>query len=291
MRIEQEEARLADLARFASIDVVRDAQIGALGFVIHRVPNMLTFARDPGFAAMALRSSGLVALITSRDLADQIPDRLGLALADDPEDAFFEIHRSLCSTSFYSNDFPTEIDPTARVSEAAYVAPKNVRIGAGCLIEPRVTILEHVEIGEDSIVRAGTTLGSEGFQFRRTASGIVPVPHAGSVRIGARVEIQSNCAVDRSVFRAPTTIGDDSKLDNLVHIAHAVVVGCRCLVAAGATIAGNVTIGDDVWIGPGCTITDSVTIGARAQVVLGTNVFRDVAEDARISGPVKTYRV
>ena len=86
------------------------------------------------------------------------------------------------------------------------------------------------------------------------------------------------------MFGGHTEIGIDSKLDNLVHIAHSARIGSRCLIAAGAIVAGSARIGDDVWIGPGACVSDHVTIEAGAQITLGSSVFSNVRAGQRVSG-------
>jgi UDP-3-O-[3-hydroxymyristoyl] glucosamine N-acyltransferase len=173
------------------------------------------------------------------------------------------------------------------------------------VVEPNATILERVAIGEDTIVRAGAVLGSEGFEFKGPAmrqgraaraewdygTTNVAVPHAGSVEIGARVEIQANSTVDRSLFRLPTRIGDDTKIDNLVHVAHSVRIGARCLIAAGATLAGSVVVGDEVWIGPHAVISSGVRLGDRAAIVIGSTITKDVAPGERVASDLRVYRL
>ena len=116
-------------------------------------------------------------------------------------------------------------------------------------------------IGNDVIIGPNSTIGSRGFEFIRNEGQIIAVEHAGGVKVEDRVEIQANCAIDCSVFGEFTEIGEESKLDNLVHIAHNVIIGKRCLLAACAMVAGSTSIGDDVWIGPGTSISSEINIG------------------------------
>jgi UDP-3-O-[3-hydroxymyristoyl] glucosamine N-acyltransferase LpxD len=216
------------------------------------------------------------------------------------------VHRWLHSSSeFYWRDFATVIDPRARVHDRAYVAPRNVRIGARAVVEPNATKLDRGSLGEETIVRAGAVLGSEGFEFKGPAmrqgrasraewdygTTNVAVPHAGSVEIGARVEIQANSTVDRSLFRMPTRIGDDTKIDNLVHVAHSVRIGSRCLIAAGVTLAGSVVIGDKVWIGPHAVVSSGVHLGDGCAIVIGSTITKDVAPGERVASDLHVYRL
>ena len=298
--------RLSEVAARAALRFVRDAEFDDLALLGASTGRVLVYAGDARALERLAKTSAAVAIVTTAELAGAVPSSLGLAVADHPEAAFYDLHRWLhASSGFYWSDFATVIDPSARVHARAYVAPRSVRIGARVVVEPNATILERVAIGDDTIVRAGAVVGSEGFEFKGPAmrqgrasraqwdygTTNVAVPHAGSVEIGARVEIQANSTVDRSLFRAPTRIGDDTKLDNLVHVAHSVRIGARCLIAAGATIAGSAVVGDEVWIGPHAVISSGVQLGDRSAIVIGSTITRDVAPDERVASDLRVYRL
>ena len=298
--------RLGDASKHAPLRVVRDGEFDDLALLGHADGRALVYAGDARALSRLAKSEGAGAVITTAELGEQVPAAFALATAEHPEGAFYELHGWLHrSSEFYWRDFATEIDPSANVSDRAYVAPKNVRIGPRAIVEPNVTVRERVVVGADSIVRAGVVLGMEGFEFKGPAmrqgrvtraewdygTTNVAVPHAGSVRIGERVEIQANCTVDRSVFRVPTSIGDDTKLDNLVHIAHNVHVGARCLIAAGAMLAGSTDVEDEVWIGPSAVISSGLRIGRGAAIVIGATITKDVGPGERVASDLKVYRL
>lgn len=298
--------KLSEAAGHAPLRVVRDGSFEDLALLGHAADRCLVYAGDTRALGRLAKSGGASAIVTTADLAAQVPANVGVATADNPEAAFYELHGWLHrDTDFYWRDVPTDIDPSANVSDRAYVAPMNVRIGPRAVVEPNATIRERVVIGADSIIRAGAVIGMEGFEFKGPAmrqgrasraawdygATNVAVPHAGSVRIGERVEIQANSTIDRSVFRVPTSIGDDTKLDNLVHIAHNVVIGQRCLIAAGAMLAGSTTVEDEVWIGPSAVISSGVRIGKGAAIVIGATITKDVAAGERIASDLKVYRL
>jgi UDP-3-O-[3-hydroxymyristoyl] glucosamine N-acyltransferase len=298
--------KLGEAAPHGSLRVVRDAEFDDLALLGASEGRVLVYAGDARSLERLAKTSAAAAVVTTAELADAVPKALGLAVVGHPEAAFYDVHRWLhASSEFYWRDSATVIDPSARVHDRAYVAPRNVRIGARVVVEPNATILERVSLGEDTIIRAGTVIGSEGFEFKGPAmrqgratraewdygTTNVAVPHAGSVEIGARVEIQANSTVDRSLFRLPTRIGDDTKIDNLVHVAHSVRIGSRCLIAAGATLAGNVVVGDEVWIGPHAVISSGVHLGDRSAIVLGSTITKDVATGGRVASDLRVYRL
>ncbi len=224
-------------------------------------------------------------VICSRDLADRfLIYGYGICTVDNPKRAFFEIHNHLCCIPGFYSKTVRHISESAKIYESSYIA-QNVRIGDRSVIEPNVTIYDNVEIGNDVIIRAGSVIGSEGLKCFRDGDVVISVKHAGKVRICDNVEIQSNCCIDKAIFEGSTDIGEYSKLDNFVHIAHNVKIGKRCLIAANATIAGYTRIGDDCWIGPSATISSSIKIGNNAQITIGTVVIMDVGDNEAVYLP------
>lgn len=277
--------RLSEASSIVPLTVLRDAAFASLGFVTHRAAAMLVFLESERFLESLLANSGVTAVITTPLLAERIPAGLGVALSDAPRRDFYLLHNHLAEhTAFYWQDFPTEIAADAVISPTAYVAADNVRIGRRAVIEPHVTVLPHTIIGDDVILRAGTVVGAQGFQFIRSGDTVLPVAHAGGVWLHDRVEVQARGAIARALFGGFTELGEDTKLDSLVYVAHQVRIGRRCLIGAGATITGSVIIGDDVWIGPQATIASEITIGDGAFITLGSVVTRNVAAGQRVTG-------
>jgi UDP-3-O-[3-hydroxymyristoyl] glucosamine N-acyltransferase len=270
---------------FALERIVRDGEFRALGFVSHRGPGLLTFLADERYAEALAENPGIAAVIASPELAGRVPRHLGLALCADPRRTFLSLHNHLARrTDFYGADRPSVIAPSARVHPTAHVAEENVVIGERVVVEPHATIFNRVVVEDDAIVRAGAVVGSEGFQFERTGEGLLPVVHAGSVRLCRGAEVQSGACVDRAVFGGETVIGEDSRIDGLVFVAHDVRVGRRCRVVAHAVLCGSSVIGDDCWIGPSAVISSGVSVGRGARVSLGAVVTRNVPEGRTVSG-------
>jgi UDP-3-O-[3-hydroxymyristoyl] glucosamine N-acyltransferase len=279
--------RLSDAAKVVAIDVLRDGAFASLGNLDLRTPERLVFVEGEKYAAAATADASISCVITGPALADAVAanGRLGVATAENPRAAFFRYHNHLAENSdFYWRNFDSEIAVDAVIHPNSYVAPLNVRIGRGCVIEPGVTVLERSVLGEGVILRAGSTIGSQGFEFKRLEGTIVAVAHAGGARLSDGVEVQANSAISRSIFGGFTQLGEETKLDNLVHVAHNVTIGRRCFLAACAMIAGSVIVGDDVWIGPGASISSGVTIGDGANVTIGAVVTRNVPAGAHVSG-------
>ena len=277
--------KLTEIRDKTSIEVVRDGEFESLGLITYNKPRQLGFIEDAKYLPELLAKTNIACIISIPSLISLIPERLGLGVYTNPRQAFYEIHSYLArETDFYWKDFSTEIASSVRIHPTAYIAEKNIRIGEKCEIGPNVSVLEGSIIDNGVIIRAGSVIGTEGFEFERIGKEIMPVIHAGGVLIHTRVEIQANCCVSKAVFGGFTKIGEDTKLDNLVHVAHGVSIGKRCLLAACAMVAGSATIGDDVWIGPSASISPEIKIGGGASITIGSVVTKDVAPGQRVTG-------
>lgn len=254
-----------------------------LGWTDTARPNTLTFLDSERYLPTLLANSNIVAAFVTAQLRSNV-EQSGRAVieTDDPRYDYHALHNHLARAT--KGKRATEIHPTATVHPAAYIAEWNVRIGPRIVVEPRATILEDVEIGSDCVIRAGAVLGSEGYEHKRTSRGILSVVHDGIVSIKDRVEIGANTCVDKGFRFKPTLIGNDTKVDNLVHIAHSVVLGERCMVVASAMLGGSTVFGDDVWIGPNASVSSVLRVGERASVTLGAVVTKNVEADGRVSG-------
>lgn len=146
-----------------------------------------------------------------------------------------------------------------------------VSIGNNSLIHPNVTIYDNSKIGKEVILHAGAIIGSDGFGYTFDNGEHIKVPHVGCVIIEDNVEIGANTIVDRATIGA-TVIGEGSKIDNLVQIAHSVKLGKKNIVCSFTGIAGSTTSGENVLFAANVGVSDHVTIddgvilGARAGV-------------------------
>ena len=145
---------------------------------------------------------------------------------------------------------------------ANVVIGNRAAIGTHCSLKPNVTIYHNVIIGDNCIIHSGTVIGCDGFGYVTEDNIHEKIPQPGNVVIGNDVEIGSNCAIDRATIGV-TSIGDMTKIDNLVHIAHNVKVGKGCLITAGFAVAGSTEIGDY------CTFAGQV--GIAPHIKIGSN--------------------
>ncbi len=266
------------------LELSRDGVFRNLGLVTHHSPEMLAFIEAEGFLPTLMARPNVSCVLTTPQLAPLIPERLGLGISQSPRTSFIRLHNQLAETDFYFAPFPTEIAKSARIHPRAYVAERNVRIGERVLIEPNATVLERTILDDDVIIRAGCVIGGEGFQFARVSGELLAMVHAGGVHLMRGVEAQNQSCVDRALFGGCTVVGEYTKLDNFVHVAHNCRLGKRNLIAACAMLAGTVSSGDDVWIGPQVAISSEVNLGDGAHVTLGAVVTRDVAAGEHVTG-------
>lgn len=176
------------------------------------------------------------------------------------------------------------IEAGAQIGDNAHIAShvsigENVRIGKNARIGPGVRILHDVQIGDNAIIHANAVIGSDGFSFVTPEPGTVDqykstgdvsdttnqqayerIYSLGGVVIGNDVEIGAGAAIDRGTVEN-TTIGDGTKLDNLVQIGHNVKIGSTCLICGQVGIAGSARIGNQVVLAGKVGVADHVTVG------------------------------
>jgi len=266
---------------------VENVNFSSLGLINSTTENTLSFIDDEKFLSEALLNSNLKGIFVTEEFREKFVKRrpdLFLILCSDPRYYFYKLQNQLTDLKFESSKFKSVISNSARIQEKSYISPFNVIIEENVFIEPNVTILSDVIIGRNTIIRAGVVLGAEGFEHKRTSKGILSVKHDGKVIIGSNVEIGANCAISKGFEYRNTIIGDDTKLDNLVHVAHGVQIGRGCFLPACCMIAGSTTIGNDVWIGPGASISSQLIVGNSSFITIGSVVTKNIADGVKVTG-------
>ena len=203
---------------------------------------------------------------------------------EDPYLAFAKLTH-LFKTSDYDVPFihpSAVISENSDISENVYIGP-NVFIGPNCKIEKNViinancSIVKNVTIGQDSLIHHGSVLGSDGFGFAPSKHGYIKIEQLGGLHIGKKVEIGANCTIDRGAID-DTIIGDGVIFDNLIHVAHNVVIGKNSAIAASCAIAGSTVIGDNFQMGGlsgvlgHLNICDNVKVGAHTLITKNIEV-------------------
>ncbi len=158
-----------------------------------------------------------------------------------------------------------------------------VCIGDDVILYPNVTILERCKIGNRVIIHSGSVIGSDGYGFTPDGEKHYKIPQTGIVQIDDDVEIGACNAIDRATF-GRTWIKKGVKTDNLVHIAHNVVIGENTLIVAQVGIAGSATIGNNVILAGQAGVVGHISVGDRAMVGPQAGVSRSVPRGALVSG-------
>ena len=198
------------------------------------------------------------------------------------------------------------IHPTAQIGENVYIGPNaviqpGVKVGSNVCIHPNVVIYPDAEIGEGTVLHAncvihertrigancvihsGAAIGSEGFGFVPSATGWVKMEQSGCTVLEEGVEVGCNSTIDRPAV-GETRIGQNTKIDNLVHVGHGCQVGKNCAFAAHVGMAGGVKIGNNVILAGQVGIANQAKIGDGAIATAKAGIHSDVAAGAIVTG-------
>lgn len=244
----------------------------------------------------ALRATKAGACFVHESHLADVPEGCVALLTGKPPFAWVEVANALHSARTHQ-PCASMVHPDAELEEGVILAPnvtvsagvkigRGTRIAPGAVIGPGVAIGRDCEIGPNASIGfallgdrvkiyAGVRIGEAGFGATGGAAGVVDVPQLGRVILQDGVTVGANSCIDRGAWD-DTVIGENTKLDNMVHIAHNVRVGRNCVMAAYSGISGSVTIGDGCAFGGRAGVTDHVNIGDGAQVAAGAGVFRDI---------------
>jgi len=155
---------------------------------------------------------------------------------------------------------------------AGSVIGKRVNLGEGCVLHANVTIYDNVDLGRGTILHSGVVIGADGFGYVREEDRWQKFPQVGRVEIGDHVEIGANSCVDRAAIGV-TSLGEGTKLDNMVHVGHNCRIGRHVVVAAQTGFSGGVVVEDYAVIGGQVGIGDKARIEARAVLGSGCGVL------------------
>lgn len=276
-------------------------------------PNDLSFI-DSADKAGLLASCRAAAVLLPEDAAKASAGNSGAAriYVKDPRYAFALVlrelekdlapprrsgrHPSAVVAGSASVDPEAWIGPCCVVEDGASVGPRasldancfvgrGASVGEGSRLRPGVSLLDRCSVGRRCVIHSGTVIGSDGYGYVRSGGRHEKVPQLGVVEIGDDVEIGANCAIDRAALDR-TVIGEGTKIDNLVHIAHNVKIGRNCLILAQAGSAGSTEIGDNVVIAGQSGLSDHLKIGSNSVVMGRTGVIADLAEGSIVLGPL-----
>ncbi|HCQ81523.1 MAG TPA: UDP-3-O-(3-hydroxymyristoyl)glucosamine N-acyltransferase [Rhodobiaceae bacterium] len=290
----------------ADITDVKDAKDGSICFITRS-----NYLDD-------LKESKATAVLIGANNATRCPAHIIPIICDDPHQAMARVAQMFYPEAALARPMPGQeniglpaIHPDARIGENCQIA-EGVHIGPGAEIGDNTHIAAHavigagVSLGRDCTIGAGSVLGyaligdrviiQSGCRIGQCGFGFAPgkshikVPQLGRVIIQSDVEMGASCTIDRGAM-SDTIIGEGSKLDNLVHLAHNVVLGRHVFMAAQCAIAGSTQIGDYCQLGGQTGIYDHVTLGARVLVGGKSCVTRSYPDDTQLLGvPARPLR-
>ena len=175
--------------------------------------------------------------------------------------------------------------------EAQVFIGRRAQIGVDCWLMPRVTIATECVVKDRVRIQPGSVIGSDGFGYEFVQGRHEKVPQVGNVVLENDVEIGANSTLDRARF-SRTVVGEGTKIDNLVQIAHNVIIGKHCLICAQAGISGSTTIEDYVVLGGQAGIAGHLTIGKGSKADGQTGVNSDLAPGSFVKGsPCMPYNL
>lgn len=174
------------------------------------------------------------------------------------------------------------IEPNVRIGDDTVIGAgtyigHETSVGARCMIYPRVTIRERIKIGSRVIIHSGVVIGADGFGFEQAQGRYEKVPQIGIVQIDDDVEIGANTTIDRARF-GRTWIQQGVKIDNLVQVAHNVVLGENTVIAAQTGIAGSTRVGRRVLMAGQVGVVGHVEIGDDTKITAQSGVSKSIPE-------------
>ena len=221
-------------------------------------------------------------VITREELVAQVPRGNSVLITNlDPREVFYGLFSERAVPSY--ERLASWIHPDARIEPSAVVA-SNVWVESDVYVGHNAVVMPNTYLGRGVTIKPNATLGGDGFEPKSTGELFRVVPHAGGVWLDDGVEIGSSTCVDRGLFGEFTYLGRDTKVDNLVHVAHSVITGTRVCLVACSEISGTVTIEDGVWVGPNASVNQLLRLGAHSYIGTASVVTRNLERHSLVYG-------
>ena len=257
---------------------------------------MCYYEKEKGVSMISQSSAGMILCAKSMQGRVHPKDaRQQLIFLDNPRYAFVKIMNQIYNKKNTAGvSASSVISETANIGSDCYIGDYTV-IGDDCIIGDNSMIgsrvsLQNCRSGNNSIIQSGVTIGEDGFAFERNADGeLERFPHIRGVKIGDNVEVGANTNIARGSL-SDTIIGNGTKVADMVHIGHNILIGKHCQIAAGTAIGGSTKIGDMCWTGLNSTLR-KVHVGNNVIVGCGAVVLHDVPDGDIVAGvPAKSIK-
>lgn len=290
---------LREIADFLGGELVGDPKtlISGISGIKEAREGEITFLANPRYLSL-MKETRASAVITSKEIKEASRP---IIRTENPSLAFAKLISLLapCEIKHPKGIHPTAIlakslslgrdvavGPYAVIEDGVSIGDRTIiysgcyigsqsKIGAESIIYPNVSIRERVSIGSRVIIHGGTVIGSDGFGFATIEGLHHKIPQIGTVEIHDDVEIGANVTIDRARFEK-TVIGRGTKIDNLVQIAHNVVIGENCIVVAQAGISGSTVLGNNVVLAGQVGLVGHINIGDNAVIMAQSGVSKSV---------------
>lgn len=272
-----------------TIDGNAEAVVSTFAKIEEATPGSLTFLANPKYAPYIYTTQATIVLVNN----DFIPERPISATLIRTPNAYESLARLM---TLYESVTPrkAEISSLAYVADSAKVgqnvsiAPfayigENVVIGDDTIVNPHVTIYHDCKVGARCILHAGCVIGADGFGFAPQAEGYEKIPQIGIAILEDDVELGANTCIDRATMGA-TVVKKGAKIDNLVQVAHNVVVGENTVIAAQSGIAGSSKIGQWCMLGGQTGVAGHIAVGDRVKVGGSSSITGNVRNDKVLFG-------
>jgi len=255
----------------------------------------VSFMSDRRYAA-ELADTQASACFLRGDHGGMAPAGCAVLITPEPQAAWAKAADRLHQPRFDGAGGPA-VHPSARIEDDVVLSPgvvvgRDARIGRGTRIGPNTVIGAGVGIGRDGFIGSnvsigfaligdrvrilsGAVIGEAGFGVAAGRTGAIDIPQLGRVILQDGVTVGANSCIDRGAWD-DTVVGENTKIDNLVQVAHNVRLGRSCALAAHTGISGSVTVGDGVQFGGRAGIADHVNIGDGARVAAAAGLMRDI---------------
>jgi UDP-3-O-[3-hydroxymyristoyl] glucosamine N-acyltransferase len=278
-------------------------QISAVGPIEASGKNEVTFVADEKHKT-ALKLSGAGAVIVSSRFEELDKPQLIVKNVNEALIETLKIFAPKLKAPDAGIDSTAKLGRDVKIAEGVYIGPwtvvddeveigknsiigsgckigQNSKIGDNCRLDSNVVIYHNCLLGNNIIIQANSTIGSIGFGYSFIDGEHRLIPHNGGVIIEDFVEIGANCCIDRAKF-GNTIIGSGTKIDNLVQIAHNVVIGKCCLIAGQTGISGSSKLGDGVVLGGQVGLVDNIEVGPGTMAGGQTGIMYDIPAGKKI---------
>ncbi len=290
---------LQEIADFIGISCQEKKEIIGLNTLLDSNESELTFLENKKYIN-DLKNTKAAAVLVTAENASEVPSNTIALICDEPYLNLAKISKLFApkiveidgnepligsNTTIMPNVYigkNSTIGDDCTIMAGAFIGD-NVTVGNNSVVYPNVTIYRDCKVGNDCIIHAGTVIGSDGFGFANTKDGkYIKIYQNGNVEIGNDVEIGSNCAIDRAVFKS-TIIQDGVRIDNLVHIAH------NCKIGKGSILVGQVGLAGSTILNPYVVMGGQSATAGHLEIAPFTTIAARGGVTKSITEPKKSW--